>query len=72
VDGGGITFVETPEYMPLSYKPYSIQSMNILNDHEKLRSREVFVSDITKIEDGKRFHFIDIDGNEIEIVQTFE
>lgn len=67
--GSGVCFVETPECVPLSYKPYSIQSSNIHNVHETLRSRGVVVSEIITIEDRRSFHFIDIDGYEIEIVQ---
>ncbi|HET7579271.1 MAG TPA: VOC family protein [Bacillales bacterium] len=59
-----IALVETPEFTPLVHKPFNILSLNLEEDYEILRSRDVH---LTPISDG-RFTFQDLDDNEIEIV----
>jgi catechol 2,3-dioxygenase-like lactoylglutathione lyase family enzyme len=64
-----LSLVETPQYIPLVYKPYNILSSNIEEDCKELLSREVLVTDIKVEADHRRFSFFDMDENEIEIIE---
>lgn len=68
-DWSRVTLVETPDFNHLIYSPYTIYSSDIAADHELLRVRGVEVSELVESDGKQKFHFWDLDGNQIGIVE---
>jgi len=61
--------METPTYMPLIHSPYSLEAYDAASVHSELKARNVQVTPIENLQGFKRFHFYDLDGNDIQIVE---